>query len=64
METEVLKELNVIDEAKVFFEAIDRIRQSNQVNLINLVFEDLPANSKSFIERYMANIQPRNFNSV
>jgi len=64
LETEVLKELNVIDEAKVFFEAIDRIRQSNQVNLINLVFEDLPANSKSFIERYMANIQPRNFNSV
>jgi len=64
LESEVLKELNNIDEAKVFLDAIENVRQSFGVNLISTVFDELPKKSKEYVERLVNDCKRHFSNSV
>ncbi len=49
----MLKELSNINETMLFWETMERIKGNYNVNLLNLVYDELPHSSKAFIEGIM-----------
>jgi hypothetical protein len=62
MESEVLKDMNNLDEVKLFMDTIEKIKQSINVNLLTTVYDSLPKSSKDYLERCISG-NSRNVNS-
>lgn len=62
MESEVLKDMNNLDEVKLFMDTIEKIKQSINVNLLTTVYDSLSKSSKDYLERCISG-NNRNVNS-